>query len=78
VELRERLAVFTNGETRLIDDSADTMYISGQDRRLFMEVLDLFLETTCFLEIAAPTALHLVVPHHDPILFVDPVRIGIV
>lgn len=36
-----------------------------------MDVLGLFLETTCFLEIAAPTTLHLVVPPHESILFVD-------
>ncbi|KAG1749284.1 hypothetical protein EDB19DRAFT_1893618 [Suillus lakei] len=71
VHLRERLAGFTNGETRLIGGSADTMYIPGRHRRIFMEVLGLFLETTCFLEIAAPTTLHLAVPHHEPILFVD-------
>ncbi|KAG2145871.1 hypothetical protein DEU56DRAFT_978911 [Suillus clintonianus] len=69
--LRERLAAFTNGETRLIGGSADTMYIPGRHRRIFMEVLGLFLETTCFLEIAAPTTLHLVAPHHEPILFVE-------
>ncbi|KAG2343237.1 hypothetical protein BDR05DRAFT_976047 [Suillus weaverae] len=71
VHLRERLAAFTNGETRLIGGSADTMYIPGRHRRIFMEILGLFLETSCFLEIAAPTTLHLVVPRREPILFVD-------
>ncbi|KAG2060609.1 hypothetical protein BDR06DRAFT_979380 [Suillus hirtellus] len=71
MHLRERLAAFTNGETRLIGGSADTMYIPGRHRRIFMEVLSLFLETTCFLEIAVPTTLHLVAPRHEPILFVD-------
>lgn len=75
VDLRERLAAFTNGETRLIGGSADTMYIPGRHRRLFMDVLGLFLETTCFLEIAAPTTLHLAVPRSEPILFVDHVRL---
>lgn len=42
-----------------------------------MEVLGLFLETTCFLEIAAPTTLHLVVPRHESILFVDHVRLDV-
>ncbi|KAG1743324.1 uncharacterized protein EDB91DRAFT_1126805 [Suillus paluster] len=71
LHLRERLAAFTNGDTRLIGGSVDTMYIPGRHRQLFMEVLGLFLETTCFLEIAAPTTLHLVAPLHEPILFVD-------
>jgi len=71
MDLRERLAAFTNGETRLIGGSADTMYIPGRHSRLFMDVLGLFLETTCFLEIAAPTTLHLVAPRLEPILFVD-------
>ncbi|KAG1834242.1 hypothetical protein EV424DRAFT_1363494 [Suillus variegatus] len=71
MHLRERLAAFTNGEMRLIGGSADTMYIPGRHRRIFMEVLSLFLETTCFLEIAVPTTLHLVAPRHEPILFVD-------
>lgn len=71
VHLRERLAAFTNGETRLIGGFADTMYIPGRRLRIFMEVLGLFLETICFLEIAAPTTLHLVAPHHEPILFVN-------
>lgn len=71
LHLRERLTAFTNGETRLIGGSADTMYIPGRHRRIFMDVLGLFLETTCFLEIAAPTTLHLVVPPHESILFVD-------
>lgn len=69
--LRENLAALTDGETRLIGGSADTMYIPGRHRKLFMEVLGLFLETNCFLEIATPTTLHLVVPPGEPIQFVD-------
>lgn len=69
--LRENLAALTDGETRFIGGSADTMYIPGRHRKLFMEVLGLFLETNCFLEIATPTALHLVVPPGEPIQFVD-------
>ncbi|KAI6147328.1 hypothetical protein BKA82DRAFT_4152496 [Pisolithus tinctorius] len=60
LHLRESLAALTDGETRLIGGSADTMYIPGRHRKLFMEVLGLFLETNCFLEIATPTTLHLV------------------
>ncbi|KAI6115813.1 hypothetical protein EV401DRAFT_2097058 [Pisolithus croceorrhizus] len=69
--LRENLAALTGGETRLIGGSADTMYIPGRHRKLFMEVLGLFLETNCFLEIATPTTLHLAVPPGEPIQFVD-------
>ncbi|KAL0961034.1 hypothetical protein HGRIS_006024 [Hohenbuehelia grisea] len=69
--LRERLARFTDGQTRLIGGSSDTVYIPGKSRDAFMDVLALFLETNCFLEIAVPTALHLVVPPNEDILFVD-------
>lgn len=71
LHLRESLAALTDGETRLIGGSADTMYIPGRHRKLFMEVLGLFLETNCFLEIATPTTLHLVVPPGETIQFVD-------
>ena len=71
--MREHLASLTNG-TRFIGGSADTMYIPGRHREAFMEVLGLFLETECFLEIATPTALHLVSPPGEPILYVDHVR----
>ncbi|KAI6114180.1 hypothetical protein F5141DRAFT_1213305 [Pisolithus sp. B1] len=75
--LRENLAALTGGETRLIGGSADTMYIPGRHRKLFMEVLGLFLETNCFLEIATPTTLHLAVPPGEPIQFVDHVMVDI-
>ena len=68
--MREHLASLTNG-TRLIGGSADTMYIPGRHRISFMDILGLFLETDCFLEIATPTTLHLVSPPGDPILYVD-------
>lgn len=70
-DLRANLAALTNGVTRLIGGSADTLYIPGRHRKLFMEVLALFLETNCFLEIATPTAVHLVLPPGDQIEFVD-------
>jgi len=73
-EMRERLADFTDGKTRLIGGSSDTVYIPGHHRHTFMEILGLFLETDCFLEIATPTTVHLVVPPKEPILFVDHVR----
>jgi len=72
--MRERLADFTGGNTRLIGGSADTIYIPGRHRQKFMETLGLFLATDCFLEIAAPTSIHLTVPLNESILFVDHVR----
>ncbi|KAG9315655.1 hypothetical protein JVU11DRAFT_3300 [Chiua virens] len=71
VYMRARLAGRTNGQTRLIGGSADTLYIPGRHRKAFMDVLALFLETNCFLEIATPTTVHLVVPPGEPIQFVD-------
>jgi len=70
LEMRARLEGLTNG-TRFIGGSADTLYIPGKYSQDFTEVLGLFLETNCFLEIATPTALHLVVPPDDFIQFVD-------
>lgn len=63
-----------NGQTRLIGGSADTLYIPGRHRKTFMDVLALFLETNCFLEIATPITVHLVVLPGEPIQFVDHVR----
>ena len=72
--LRDRLAARTGERDRLIGGSADTMYIPGRHREAFMSVLALFLQTDCFLEIAAPTALHLALPPDEEILYVDHVR----
>ncbi|KAI9443197.1 hypothetical protein H4582DRAFT_2109565 [Lactarius indigo] len=68
---RDRLAALTGQRDRLIGGSADTMYIPGRHKETFMSVLALFLQTNCFLEIAAPTALHLSLPHDEDILYVD-------
>ena len=68
---RDRLAALTGERDRLIGGSADTMYIPGRHRETFMSVLGLFLRTDCFLEIAAPTALHLALPPGEDILYVD-------
>lgn len=73
-EMRAHLAQLNSGQTRLIGGSVDTLYIPGRHRRAFMDVLALFLETDCFLEIATPTTVHLVVPPGEPIQFVDHVR----
>ena len=69
--MQDNMAALLNGTTRLIGGSADTVYIPGRHRESFLHVLGTFLETLCFLEIATPTTLHLVVPPDEPILFVD-------
>jgi hypothetical protein len=71
LKMRERLASLTGGQTRLLGGSVDTLYIPNRLRKDFMEVLALFLETDCFMEIATPTAVHLVLPREEQILFVD-------
>ncbi|KIM89301.1 hypothetical protein PILCRDRAFT_2544 [Piloderma croceum F 1598] len=71
LEMRERLAAFTGGNTRLIGGSADTLYIPGRHQQKFMDTIGLFLDTECFFEIATPTSIHLTVPPNEPILFVD-------
>ncbi|KAF7422592.1 hypothetical protein PC9H_010748 [Pleurotus ostreatus] len=69
--MRSRMASFTDGKTRLVGGSADTVYIPGRHRDDFMDILALFLETDCFLEIAVPTTIHLVVPPSEDILYLD-------
>ncbi|KAI5121401.1 hypothetical protein M0805_003173 [Coniferiporia weirii] len=72
LDMRTRLAHrFTHDETRYIGGSADTLYIPARLAPGFIEVLGTFLETDCFLEIAVPTAVHLIVPEGENILFVD-------
>jgi len=68
---RDRLAALMGQPDRLIGGSADTMYIPGRHRDTFMSTLALFLKTNCFLEIAAPTTLHLALPPDEEILYVD-------
>ena len=68
---RDRLTALTGERNRFIGGSADTMYIPGRHRETFMATLALFLQTDCFFEIAAPTALHLALPPDEDILFVD-------
>ena len=72
---RDRLAALIGDRDRFIGGSADTMYIPGRHRDTFMSTLALFLQTNCFLEIAAPTTLHLTLPPDEEILFVDHVRV---
>src|ERR1700735_2396952 len=74
LHMRERLAIQTSDQTRLIGGSADTMYIPGYLRDVFLDTLDLFLGTDCFLEIALPTVAHLILPPGEKIVFVDHVR----
>ena len=89
VQMRQRLALLTGNQTRLIGGSSDTVYIPSEsygpsknnsntngakkDRLLpeFLEVLALFLDTNCFLEIALPTTLHLILPPNETISYVD-------
>ncbi|KAG8932557.1 hypothetical protein FRC02_000935 [Tulasnella sp. 418] len=61
----------TGEPNRYIGGSADTLYFPGHLRDDLLEVLGLFLETDCFLEIALPTTLHLIKPEDDDIAFVD-------
>ncbi|KZT19467.1 hypothetical protein NEOLEDRAFT_1077746 [Neolentinus lepideus HHB14362 ss-1] len=70
--MRSRMSsFFTNGTTRLIGGSADTLYIPGKYREVFADTLGLFLETECFLEIAVPTTVHLERMKGKGIQFVD-------
>ena len=75
--MRERLATFTEGQTRFIGGSQDTLYIPNRHKKEFMDVLGLFLETDCFSEIAVPTTVHLVLPSDETTLFVDHVRLSL-
>ncbi|KAL5519935.1 hypothetical protein ACEPAG_1595 [Sanghuangporus baumii] len=72
LELRGRMAErFTKNETRYIGGSADTLYVPARLADRFVELLGTFLNTSCFLEIAVPTVVHLLVPENENILFVD-------
>ena len=74
-KLREQMALrFTKGEARYIGGSADTVYIPAHLKDPFLDILGTFLETSCFLEIAVPTAVHLILPDEENMLFVDHVR----
>ncbi|QRW08396.1 glycosyltransferase family 2 protein [Ceratobasidium sp. AG-Ba] len=68
---RSSLRKVTNGELRMIGGSADTLYLPGYLRESFLETLDPFLNTDCFLEIAVPTAVHLARPPTQKISFID-------
>ncbi|KAF8608796.1 hypothetical protein BDV93DRAFT_518846 [Ceratobasidium sp. AG-I] len=68
---RSTLRQLTGGELRMIGGSADTLYLPGYLRESFLETLDPFLDTDCFLEIAVPTAVHLARPASQKITFID-------
>ncbi|EUC64301.1 glycosyltransferase family 2 protein [Rhizoctonia solani AG-3 Rhs1AP] len=68
---RSQLAQLTDGELRMVGGSADTLYLPGYLRESFLETLDLFLDTDCFLEIAVPTAVHLIRHPSQKISFID-------
>ena len=72
---RSQLAQLTDGELRMVGGSADTLYLPGYLRASFLETLDLFLDTDCFLEIAVPTAVHLIRHPSQKISFIDHVRL---
>ncbi|KAJ7662887.1 hypothetical protein B0H17DRAFT_952953 [Mycena rosella] len=69
--MRARLEGFVGAPGRLMGGSADTMYLPGHLRADFLDVLGTFLQTDCFLEIAVPTTLHLILPVGDEIVWVD-------
>lgn len=71
---RSTLRQLTGGELRMVGGSADTLYLPGYLRESFLETLDPFLDTDCFLEIAVPTAVHLIRPPSQRITFIDHVR----
>ncbi|KAJ7912217.1 hypothetical protein B0H13DRAFT_2660188 [Mycena leptocephala] len=71
LHMRKRLEGFTGGAGHLVGGSADTMYLPGHLRADFLDVLGTFLQTDCFLEIALPTTVHLVLPVDEEIAFVD-------
>lgn len=68
---RAQLSRLTDGALRMIGGSADTLYLPGYLRESFLETLDPFLNTDCFLEIAVPTAVHLIRPPSQKISFID-------
>lgn len=68
---------FLDGATRYIGGSADTLYLPAHVVPSFLEVFAAFLNTSCFLEIAVPTAVHLIVPPEEDILFVDHVSTSV-
>jgi len=69
--MRQHLASLTGNETRLIGGSSDTIYFPHRYYTSMKETLGLFLETNCFLEIALPTVLHLIIHPNDHMQFVD-------
>ncbi|KAJ7479116.1 hypothetical protein FB451DRAFT_1395716 [Mycena latifolia] len=69
--MRARLEGLIDGPGHLLGGSADTMYLPGHLRDDFLDVLGTFLQTDCFLEIALPTTLHLILPKDEEIVWVD-------
>ncbi|KAJ7438997.1 hypothetical protein FB451DRAFT_1344330 [Mycena latifolia] len=69
--LRARCERLVGGAGHLVGGSADTMYLPGNLRTDFLDVLGTFLQTDCFLEIALPTTLHLILLADEEIVWVD-------
>ncbi|KAJ6514142.1 hypothetical protein DFH09DRAFT_1374069 [Mycena vulgaris] len=70
-QMRARIEDLVGMPGHLIGGSADTMYVPGQLHADLLDVLGTFLQTDCFLEIALPTTLHLIVPEGQEIVWVD-------
>ncbi|KAG8906638.1 hypothetical protein FRB99_006426 [Tulasnella sp. 403] len=68
---RDRLQSLTGEPDRFIGGSADTLYFPATLREDFLDTLSTFLDTDCFLEIALPTTVHMVLPPDQSIAFVD-------
>ncbi|KAJ6600356.1 hypothetical protein DFH09DRAFT_901417 [Mycena vulgaris] len=71
LRMRARLEGLIGMPGHLIGGSADTMYLPDHLRADFLDVLGTFLETNCFLEIALPTTLHLILPEGEELVWVD-------
>ncbi|KAJ6503064.1 hypothetical protein DFH09DRAFT_912586, partial [Mycena vulgaris] len=70
-QMRARIEGLIGMPGHLIGGSADTMYVPGQLRADLLDVLGTFLQTDCFLVIALPTTLHLIVPEGQEIVWLD-------
>ncbi|KAJ7129867.1 hypothetical protein C8R43DRAFT_673819 [Mycena crocata] len=69
--MRQRLERLIGAPGHLIGGSADTLYLPGHLRADFLDVVGTFLQTDCFLEIVLPTALHMILPLNEEIIWVD-------
>ena len=61
----DRLESFTGGPHRMVKALSDVYYVPLKYSSPFVELLEIFLEFECFLEIAIPTALHAIADEYD-------------